>query len=126
VTHRGIASGFLVVAGQTGDALEATLGAVRPHSVTVVVMMGLAGRDEIATRLMAHGWSADTRAAIVCGASTPDEWTWTGRLADLAAAEPPEGAPGVLVIGEVIQVRDALAAAHARPLFADEVKYGRS
>jgi len=126
VTHRGIASGFLVVAGQTGDALEATLGAVRPHSVTIVVMMGLAGRDEIATRLMAHGWSGDTRAAIVCGASTPDEWTWTGRLADLAAAVPPEGAPGVLVVGEVIQVRDALAAAHTRPLFADEVKYGRS
>ena len=46
-------------------------------------MMGLGGRDELATRLIAHGWSPETRAAIVCGASTPDEWTWTGRLADL-------------------------------------------
>ena len=126
VTHRGVASGFLVIAGQTGEALEATLGAVRPHSVTLVVMMGLAGRDEIATRLTAHGWSRDTRAAIVCGASTPDEWTWTGRLADLGSAEPPAGVPGVLVVGDVIQVREQLAAAEARPWAADEVKYGRS
>ena len=126
VTHRGVASGVLVLAGQTGDALEATLGAVRPHSVTLVVMMGLAGRDEIATRLMAHGWSRETRAAIVCGASTPDEWTWTGRLRDLGSAVPPGGVPGVLVVGEVIQVREALVAAQPRPAAADEVKYGRS
>ena len=42
VTHRGVASGFLVLAGQTGDALEATLDAIRPQSVTLVSMMGLA------------------------------------------------------------------------------------
>jgi uroporphyrin-III C-methyltransferase len=126
VTHRGIASGFLVLAGQTGDALEETLGAVRPHSVTLVVMMGLAGRDEIATRLMAHGWLGETRAAIVCSASTPDAWTWTGRLADLGSAMPPDGVPGVLVVGDVIQVRESLAAAVASPRVADEVKYGRS
>jgi uroporphyrin-III C-methyltransferase len=126
VTHRGLASGFLVLAGQTGDALEATLGAVRPHSVTLIVMMGLAGREEIATRLIAHGWSRETRAAIVCGASTPDEWTWTGCLADLGSAAPPGGVPGVLVVGDVIQVRDALAAAGTRPSAAHEVKYGRS
>jgi uroporphyrin-III C-methyltransferase / precorrin-2 dehydrogenase / sirohydrochlorin ferrochelatase len=36
VTHRGVASGFLVLAGQTGDALEATIGAIRPHSLTPV------------------------------------------------------------------------------------------
>ena len=52
--------------------------AVQPNSVTLVVMMGLAGRDEIAARLIAHGWPPSTPAAIVCGASTPDAWTWTG------------------------------------------------
>jgi uroporphyrin-III C-methyltransferase len=126
VTHRGLASGFLVLAGQTGDALDATLGAVQPHSVTLIVMMGLAARDEIVTRLTAHGWSRDTRAAIVCGASTPDEWIWTGRLADLGSAALPDGVPGVLIVGEVIQVREGLAAAGVHPSVADEVKYGRS
>jgi uroporphyrin-III C-methyltransferase len=126
VTHRGLASGFLVLAGQTGDALDATLGAVQPHSVTLIVMMGLAARDEIVTRLTALGWSRDTRAAIVCGASTPDEWIWTGPLADLGSAAPPAGVPGVLIVGEVIQVREGLAAAGVHPSVADEVKYGRS
>jgi len=142
VTHRGVASGFLVLAGQTGDALEATLEAIRPQSVTLVSMMGLAHRGELATRLIAHGWSGETRAAIVCGASTADEWTWSGCLADVESVAPPEGIAGVVVVGEVVQVRDALASyvgsafrRTASPAEAghyvtegeaDEVKYGRS
>jgi siroheme synthase len=58
VTHRGVASGFLVLAGQTGEALESTLEAIRPQSVTLVSMMGLMHRGELATRLIAHGWPA--------------------------------------------------------------------
>ena len=126
LTHRGVASGFLVLAGQTGDALEATVSSVQPNSITIVVMMGLAGRDEIATRLMAHGWARETRAAVVCGASTKDEWTWTGRLADLGSTVLPGGVPGVIVVGEVVQVRERLAAVEMRPEDADEVKYVRS
>jgi uroporphyrinogen III methyltransferase/synthase len=128
VTHRGLSSGFLVLAGQTGDALEATLGAIRPHSVTLVSMMGLAHRGELATRLIAHGWSSETRAAIVCGASTAAEWTWTGRLADVESVAPPDGIAGVVVVGEVVQVRDRLSVRlKADTTYdADEVKYGRS
>jgi uroporphyrin-III C-methyltransferase/precorrin-2 dehydrogenase/sirohydrochlorin ferrochelatase len=143
VTHRGLASGFLVLAGQTGDALEATLGAIRPHAVTLVSMMGLAHRGELTSRLLAHGWSGETRAAVICGASTASAWTWSGRLADLGSVVPPEGIPGVVVVGEVVQVRDTLAAyvgsgssrtaglpdgGHdvASEREADEVKYGRS
>ena len=137
VTHRGVASAFLVLAGRTGDALADALDAVQPHSATLVVMMGLAAREEIVSRLTAGGWSTDTPAAIVCGASTAGEWTWTGRLAELATADPPRGVAGVLVIGEVVRIREAMAAACARPADAaspahvrdgvrDEVKYGRS
>jgi len=143
LTHRGVASAFLVLAGQTGDALEATLAAVRPQSVTLVSMMGLAHRGELATRLIAHGWSGETRAAIVCGASTPHEWTWTGRLDDVESVAPPDGIAGVVVVGEVVQVRDALASCVVSAFSrtespakaghyvtnegeADEVKYGRS
>jgi uroporphyrin-III C-methyltransferase len=126
VTHRNVASGFLVLTGQTGGGLNRALGAVRPASLTVVVMMGLAGRDEIASEFIAHGWSPETKAAIVCGASTPEEWIWTGTLGDLGSAEPPDGVAGVLVIGEVVSIGEALAAANARPVAADEVSYGRS
>jgi uroporphyrin-III C-methyltransferase/precorrin-2 dehydrogenase/sirohydrochlorin ferrochelatase len=127
VTHRGAASGVLVLAGHSHETLDRAIGAVQPGIVTVVVMMGVAGREEIAGRLMAHGWAADTPAAIVCGASTPDAWTWTGRLSEVAAAEPPAGIAGVLVVGEVVRVRDAMAAASTpRAAGVNEVKYGRS
>ncbi len=130
VTHRGVSSGFLVVAGQSGEPLDRLLTAVRPKSVTLVVMMGLAQRGEVAQRLIAHGWPADTPAAVVCGASTAEAWTWTGQLAAAAAAVPPEGVPGVLIVGEVIRVREALAAAGAYPAGVDEqedgVSYGRN
>jgi uroporphyrin-III C-methyltransferase len=127
VTHRGVASAFLVIAGHTGDALDRTLDGIRPNGATLVVMMGLTLRETIAGQLIAHGWSRDVPAAIVCGASTPDAWTWTGSLSDLGAATPPDGMPGVIVVGEVVQVRDAISTPVPDMGSAtDEVKYGRN
>jgi uroporphyrin-III C-methyltransferase len=126
VTHRHMASGFLVLTGQTGKGLNNALAAVRPGGVTVVVMMGLGTRGAIARAFIAHGWSSQTKAAIICGASTREEWIWTGTLAELESPEPPDGVAGVLVIGEVVSIGEAMAAAKAGPAVADEVKYGRS
>jgi uroporphyrin-III C-methyltransferase / precorrin-2 dehydrogenase / sirohydrochlorin ferrochelatase len=126
VTHRNMSSGFLVLTGQTGEGLNRALAAARPAGITVIVMMGLASRDEIARRFINQGWPPATRAAIVCGAFTREEWTWTGTLAELGATAPPDGVAGVLVIGEVVSIGEALAAANVRPAAADEVKYGRS
>ena len=126
VTHRGLASAFLVVAGHAGQPLAETLAAVRPNSLTLVVMMGLAGREALATQLMGLGWARELPAAIVCGASTPMAWQWTGSLQDIAAASPPEGVAGVLIVGEVVHVREALSASSADTGVAtDEVRYGR-
>jgi uroporphyrin-III C-methyltransferase/precorrin-2 dehydrogenase/sirohydrochlorin ferrochelatase len=123
VTHRGVSSGFLVIAGHAGDTFDAALDSVRPNTITLVVMMGLAVRGQIAARLQGHGWAADSPAALVCGASTPDAWTWTGRLSDVESATPPERVPGVLVVGEVVRVREALA--KAPPIQERQVSYGR-
>jgi uroporphyrin-III C-methyltransferase/precorrin-2 dehydrogenase/sirohydrochlorin ferrochelatase len=113
VTHRGVSSGFLVIAGHAGETFDAALNAVRPNTLTLVVMMGMAVRGVIAQRLQTHGWVADSHAALVCGAATKDEWTWTGRLRDVEAATPPDGVPGVLVVGEVVQIREELEAANS-------------
>ena len=124
VTHRGSASAFLVLAGHTSEAVDKTLRSVRPNTVTMVMLMGVGARADLASRLMAHGWSADTPAAIVCAASTPDAWTWTGALAQLGAVTPPAGLAGVLVIGEVVRVRDVLAKASRVDQSGSEVRYG--
>jgi len=119
VTHRGVSTGFLVVAGHSGEAVARAVGGVRPDAVTVIVMMGLAVRDAIVATLTSCGWALATPAAIVCGASTPDEWIWTGTLQDMVSAPVPAGVPGVLVIGDVVDVREALVVS-AHP----EVMYG--
>jgi uroporphyrin-III C-methyltransferase / precorrin-2 dehydrogenase / sirohydrochlorin ferrochelatase len=129
VTHRGIASGFLVLAGHTSEAVDRTLQAVRPNTISMVILMGVGARADLASRLMAHGWTAETPAAVVCSASTPDAWTWTGSLAQMGEASPPAGAAGVLVVGEVVRLRHELAA--PKPVAEverrrREVGYGRS
>jgi uroporphyrin-III C-methyltransferase / precorrin-2 dehydrogenase / sirohydrochlorin ferrochelatase len=127
VTHRGVSSAFLAIAGHADESFTETLRAVQPGRLTLIIMMGLAERDAIASRLLALGWKRDAPAAIVCAASTPSAWTWTGRLDAVAHVEPPPGLPGVLVVGDVIQVRDALSAASTGSGAAtDEVKYGRN
>jgi uroporphyrin-III C-methyltransferase/precorrin-2 dehydrogenase/sirohydrochlorin ferrochelatase len=126
VTHRGIASGFLVIAGHTSATVDNALAAIRPNTVSVVIMMGVGVRGELATRLMAHGWKPDTPAAVVCSMSTPQAWTWTGRLEAIGDADVPAGAAGVLVVGEVVTVGEALSGAAGGADTEDEVKYGRN
>ena len=129
VTHRGIASGFLVLAGHTTESVDNALEAVRPNTLSVVMLMSLGARADLASRLIAHGWSPETPAAIVCAASTPEAWTWTGSLARLGAAAPPEGLPGVLVVGEVVRLRDVIyqsMSVNTPGVSGDEVSYGRN
>jgi uroporphyrin-III C-methyltransferase/precorrin-2 dehydrogenase/sirohydrochlorin ferrochelatase len=130
VTHRGSASGFLVLSGHAVDAFDDGLRAVQPNAVSLVVLMGLTGRQQLAATLMTRGWKPDTPAAIVCGASTPDQWIWTGALAQIGETELPDGVAGVIVIGEVVRIRDALVTASAAPTEeeagSNEVKYGRN
>ncbi len=127
VTHRGLASAFLVMAGHTTDAVDATLGAVQPNSLSMVLMMGVGSRGDLAARLMAHGWRPGTPAAIVCAASTPQAWTWTGPLSELGTATPPADLAGVLIVGDVVEIRLALEAAASGADAQHEVgTYGRN
>jgi uroporphyrin-III C-methyltransferase / precorrin-2 dehydrogenase / sirohydrochlorin ferrochelatase len=122
VTHRGLATGFLVASGHAPAAYEPVLAALPAQGVTLVVLMGYAARADIAARLLARGFPDATPAALVAGASTRDAWSWTGSLADLPAAHLPADRaaadlPVLLVIGEVValsaQLSPLLAAAEA-------------
>jgi uroporphyrin-III C-methyltransferase/precorrin-2 dehydrogenase/sirohydrochlorin ferrochelatase len=106
VTHRGVASAFVVVSGHAASAFEPVLRSLEPGSATIVVMMGLANRAEIARALMAAGWLRSTPAAIVCDASHPDEHVWRGTLDGLRRGDRDitRHAAGTLVIGEVVDV----------------------
>jgi uroporphyrin-III C-methyltransferase / precorrin-2 dehydrogenase / sirohydrochlorin ferrochelatase len=112
VTHRGLASGVLVVSGHAEAAWRPALDGVPPGAVTVVVLMGLAARAAVAARLLARGWPTDTPAAVLWAASTPGQAAWTGPLSALGSAPDADGgAPGTIVIGKVVALARVLARA---------------
>jgi uroporphyrin-III C-methyltransferase / precorrin-2 dehydrogenase / sirohydrochlorin ferrochelatase len=112
VTHRGMATGFVVVSGHAEEGYRAILQSLAPQSATVVVMMGLGRMEAVARLLLERGWNAHTPAAVVFGASTSESVVCTATLRELERGiEAPEGGqPGTVVIGEVVRLRAALAA----------------
>jgi uroporphyrin-III C-methyltransferase len=114
VTHRGMSSAFLVVSGHDEEAFAASVGQLAPNGVTLVIMMGVGRRADLAKRLMALGWSPLTPAAIVAAASLPQQQVLRGVLADFASDDMAIAgdAPAVIVVGEVaaLNLMDALTA----------------
>lgn len=124
VTHRGIASGVLVVSGHHPDVMNSILAGVRPNRLTVVVMMGLQRRAQVVASLLAHGWTPATPAAVILGAGTAGQTVWTGTLSQLPSAEV-SGLPGVIVVGEVVGLSAIVGIVGAAPRDAVEVRHGR-
>ena len=126
VTHRGVASGFVVVSGHAESAYGPILDGVAANSVTVVVLMGLGRRDALAARLIKQGWRRDTPAAIVLAAGTPAMQTWHGRLDELGGADiDTAGAPpGTIVIGDVVGLGSLLHGTGATRLAAVAIAGG--
>ena len=111
MTHRGVASGFVVVSGHAEDAYAPILEHLPPHVATVIVLMGFAERTRVAEFLIARGWPADTPAAIVTNASQASERIWTGTWRVIGGAWP-EATPAdahTLVIGDVVAVGAVIA-----------------
>jgi len=112
VTHRGTAAAFLVVSGHAPEAYSPVLGSVAPHSMTIVVLMGIGSAAEIASLLIERGWKPGTPAAVVSGAATRRAHQWSGTLADLRSGVTNRvaDAPGTIVIGDVVRVGAILGA----------------
>jgi uroporphyrin-III C-methyltransferase/precorrin-2 dehydrogenase/sirohydrochlorin ferrochelatase len=111
VTHRGLASAFVVVAGHAETAYGPVLQGIAANTVTIVVMMGLQHIGAISATLLGRGWSRTTPAAVLMSASRADGEVWTLTLGELERGfnlrDRP--APGTVVIGEVVRLRAALA-----------------
>lgn len=111
LTHRGLASAFVVITAADTTASTAVIDALPPGLVTIVAMMSMGSRAVLTAQLLERGWPSETPAALLLGAATPRQWTWRGRLSDLAACEPPASsadAPGTIVVGAVAAIDLAL------------------
>lgn len=116
VTFRGVAGGFAVVTGnrKAGCCQEWEAYA---RVDTLVVLMGVARRGEIAACLMKHGRNAETPVAFIENGTTSEERVVVTTLAGAAAAE--VSSPAVMVIGEVVALRGKLGDAARRDSLVD-------
>jgi uroporphyrin-III C-methyltransferase/precorrin-2 dehydrogenase/sirohydrochlorin ferrochelatase len=106
VTHRGIASAFVVVSGHSAEAYAPVLVGLPCQGVTVVVLMGFGERARIARVMMENGWPGATPAALVSNASQPGERLWIGtleRIGEALSGAPAEDAH-TIVVGEVVSL----------------------
>ncbi|NNN01022.1 MAG: uroporphyrinogen-III C-methyltransferase [Acidimicrobiaceae bacterium] len=98
VTQRGIAKGVCVVTGHLAHGDDDYLRRVAHPEVTVVILMGVSRRGEIAKRLMEGGLLPSTPVAVIERAWTSSQRVVRGRLDRLAHLE--VRSPAIIVVGE--------------------------
>ena len=131
VTHRGVAPAFAVVTGHedpTKPDTQVDYDALARFPGTLLLYMGVGRLAEIAAALVAGGRPSSTPVALVQWGSTPRQRTVTGTLADIAERREAAGLtnPAMIVVGDVVALRDELAWFEQRPLHGVSVLVPRT
>jgi uroporphyrin-III C-methyltransferase len=104
LTYRGVASSFTVLAGHRQAVKEIDWPAFR-HTGTLVVLMGVENRAEIATCLIHGGRPARDPVAFLQYVSTDRECVRESTLEEVSRGKVEVEAPAIFVIGEVVRLR---------------------
>ncbi|MDR6353478.1 uroporphyrin-III C-methyltransferase [Pseudomonas psychrotolerans] len=112
LTHRDHAQSVRFVTGhlKDGSADLPWIDLVAPGQ-TLVFYMGLVGLPTICEQLIAHGKNPATPAALVQQGTTANQRVFTGTLRDLPqlVAQHEVHAPTLVIVGEVVALREKLA-----------------
>lgn len=129
LTHRELTSSVAFITGH-----EAT--PKRPDQVdwaklatgagTLVLYMGIRNLPVLAEALIRHGRDPRTPAAVIRWGTTPRQETVVGTLEEIAEKARNLSPPGIIVVGEVVALRDRLRWFEARPLLGKRVLVTRT
>ena len=110
LTHRKFASSFTVVTGHEASKPHSSVDWTKLATAgdTLVILMGLHNLPMIAAKLIEHGRSKDTPAAVIRQGTTAEQETVIGTLADIADKSASLKAPALIVVGEVVQLAGKL------------------
>jgi uroporphyrinogen III methyltransferase / synthase len=125
LTHRGLTSTVAFVTGHEDPTKEksdidwpalARIG-------TLVFLMGVKNIEKIVQELQDNGRSPKTPTALIRWGTTPQQEILTGTLANIATLAKARKftPPAILVIGEVVALRDTLQWFDSKPLFGKGV-----
>lgn len=131
VTQRGISTSVTIVTGsEDPNKTDPTIDwdALASISGTLVFVMGWKGIADIVQALISRGVPSDRPAALVQWGTTPKQRTVTGPVGEIVSRGIEFGidAPVILVIGDVVGLRDSLSWFENRPLFGKRVLVTRA
>jgi len=131
VTHRGLSSSFMVLAGHE-DPLKLESSIAWEHisktTGTLVFLMGMANLSLIIDRLMDNGMSADTPVAVIENGASPRQRTVCGELSSIVslARQHSLSNPAIIVVGQVVSLREELQWFETRQLFGQRIMVTRA
>jgi uroporphyrinogen III methyltransferase / synthase len=111
VTHRRFSTSLTIVTAHEADASTGIAwSTLAERNGTVVFLMGLGNLPMIVLNLREHGVGADKPIAVISKATTPQQRTVDGTLANIVqrVAEAALEAPAVIVVGDVVTLRDSM------------------
>ncbi len=119
VTHRDASSAVAFVTGHNDPDVDDRLDwkALASFPGTLVIYMGVTRLAAICRVLIRHGKAGSTPAAMIQSGTVTRQRTVAGTLSDLPDRAAGLTAPALVVVGEVVSKRPALAWFEDRPLF---------
>lgn len=131
VTHRDFTSTLAVITGNedpTKENPDIAWDKIATGAGTLVFLMGVANLPAIVRRLVENGRSPRTPAALVRWGAGPEQQTLTGTLENICekAKSAEFKNPAVIIVGDVVSLRDKLNWFEKKPLFGKRVLVTRS
>ena len=131
LTHRAYSSSVTIITGHEDPTKPGSVhnwNALARSASTLVFLMGMKNLPEIAAKLMEAGMSGDTPAALVYWGTTARQRSLASTLADLPDAAVREGFknPSIIVVGDVVKLKDKLDWFEKKPLFGRTVVVTRA
>ncbi|MGB8426597.1 MAG: uroporphyrinogen-III C-methyltransferase, partial [Desulfobacterales bacterium] len=131
LTHRKYTTTVAFVTGHEDPGKEASSinwPALARGIGTLVFLMGVKNLPQIVASLIDHGKSADTPAALVRWGTTARQQTVAGTLATIVERVRQAGlkAPAIIVVGEVVRLRDKMQWFDNRPLLGKRIVVTRA
>lgn len=112
LTHRDHAHSFMVIAGSRSHDLESpewlAAAALIRAGGTVVVLMGLSRVNAIAETLIAHNCAGTIPAAVISRGTYLIQDCRVGTLEDIGGRIDGVKSPAIIVIGEVVSLRNQI------------------
>jgi uroporphyrinogen III methyltransferase/synthase len=128
VTHREFASSVTFVTGHEDPTQESDLD--WPHLATsrgsLVFFMGVKRLAQITARLIANGGELQTPAAVIRWGSWPQQQVVVGTLENIGSRAATIAPPAIIVVGEVVKLRDRLNWFEKLPLFGKRIAITRT